>query len=93
MISFNNSTVACWLVTESMDNYLFLQNVMTVKEMVDHIAHALGDELAYVFDWEVHIIGELSKSDFSNLLGATRSKLRDELDKEYGDDHEYGVDE
>lgn len=64
-----SNIVAVFLKTESGDNYLFLeQGVLTPKEMVDKIQQKMGSELAYVYDWEIEIIGEMRSSTLSMYI-------------------------
>lgn len=75
------SIVAVWLTTESGDNYLFLeQDVFDVQDMVCRIHNGMGDELAYVYDWEIEVIGPMEKSSLSNQIGGKRDELQ-ELDQ------------
>lgn len=45
------------LRTESGDGYLFLEEVNTETEMLAEIALAMGDELEYVYGWDIETIG------------------------------------
>lgn len=76
--------VAVFLKTESGDNYLFLEkDINTAKEMVDKIHDQMDNELGYVYDWEVEIIGHLDESSIHNALGNRRDIIRD--DEENGE--------
>lgn len=74
----NYSIVAVWLKTESGDNYLFLEkDVFDVQDMVCRIHNAMGDELAYVYDWEIEVIGPLNSTSLSCQIGEKKDELRD----------------
>ena len=48
--------IAIYLKTESNDPYLFCYDVteeQDIKYIINAIANIMGDEMAYVFDWEV----------------------------------------
>lgn len=48
------SIVAVSLKTGSGDSYLFLEkDVFDCQDMVCRIHNGMGDELAYVYDWEL----------------------------------------
>lgn len=73
-----NSIVAVWLKTESGDNYLFLEkDVFDVQDMVCRIHNGMGDELAYVYDWEIEIIGPLNRTSLSCQIGEKKDELQD----------------
>lgn len=73
------NTVAVWLRTESGDNYLFLEtDVVNNKDIVDRIEKEMGDELAYVYDWEIEIRGDLVRSSLSNAISNRRNDLLDD---------------
>ena len=80
----SNSVIAVWLRTESCDNYLFLEeDVFDVEDMVCRIYNGLGDELAYVYDWEIQIIGSIVKSELSNAISQKKNDVSYEI---HGDD-------
>lgn len=73
-----NSIVAVSLKTESGDSYLFLENdVFDCQDMVCRIHNGMGDELAYVYDWEIEVIGPLNSTSLSCQLGEKRDELQD----------------
>lgn len=75
------SIVAVSLKTESGDSYLFLEkDVFDCQDMICRIHNGMGDELAYVYDWEIEVIGPLNKSSLSNQIGEKRDELQ-ELDQ------------
>lgn len=73
-----NSIVSVWLKTESGDNYLFLeQDVFDVQDMVCRIHNVMGDELAWVYDWEIEVIGPLNRTSLSCQIGEKKDELQD----------------
>lgn len=49
--------IAVHLKTESGDGYLFLEEVSSEMEMLEGIEQELGDELGYVSDYDIEVIG------------------------------------
>lgn len=75
------SIVAVSLKTESGDSYLFLEkDVFDCQDMICRIHNGMGNELAYVYDWEIEVIGPLNKLSLSNQIGEKRDELQ-ELDQ------------
>lgn len=75
--------VAVFLKTESGDNYLFLEkDIKTPKEMVEKIQDQMDTELAYVYDWEIEIIGPMERSKLSIAISNRRDAM---LDDEYNE--------
>lgn len=71
------SIVAVSLKTESGDSYLFLEkDVFDVQDMICRIHNGMGDELAYVYDWEIEVIGPLNKTSLSCQLSEKRDELQ-----------------
>lgn len=73
-----HSIVAVCLKTESGDNYLFLeQDVFDVQDMVCRIHNGMGDELAYVYEWEIEVIGSLNRTSLSCKIAEKRDELQE----------------
>lgn len=73
--------VAVFLKTESGDNYLFLEkDIETTKQMVDIIQRSMDTELGCVYDWEIEIIGDLSKTSISCNIADRRDIIREDME-------------
>ena len=71
--------VAVFLKTESGDNYLFLEkDIKTPKEMVEKIQEQMDTEFAYVYDWEIEIIGPMEPAKLSIAISNRRDIMLDD---------------
>lgn len=68
-ISTGSNTVAISLKTESGDSYLFLKDdICVAEEMIDYLRENMGSELAYVSDWNIQILGNMSECFLNDCL-------------------------
>lgn len=73
--------VAVWLKTDSCDNYLFLEkDVIDCKDMVSRIHNVMNDEFAYLYDWEIEVIGDLDRTSLSMQICEFKDDLFEKLD-------------
>lgn len=73
--------VAVWLKTDSFDNYLFLEkDVIDCQDMVSRIHNVMNDEFAYLYDWEIEVIGDLDRTSLSMQICEFKDDLFEKLD-------------
>jgi hypothetical protein len=76
-----SNIVAVWLKTDSGDSYLFLEkDVIDCQDVVHRIHNGMNDEFAYVYDWEIEVIGDLDRASLSSQIRYFKDDLFEKLD-------------